>query len=152
MVISVADPEQKKRITADILSALPEWFGIPESTQEYIDNNAELPFWAEELDGSPIGFIALRETGKRTAEIYVMGVRPEYHRGGVGQRLFSVLYDYCKEHGYAFLQVKTVDAGCYAEYDRTRLFYEHMGFTKFEVFPELWDKQNPCLVMVMNVK
>ena len=36
-------------------------------------------------------------------------------------------------------------------FDRTRLFYEAMGFRALEVFPTLWDEWNPCLVMVMKL-
>ncbi|MEN6523457.1 MAG: N-acetyltransferase, partial [Anaerolineaceae bacterium] len=47
---------------------------------------------------------------------------------------------------------KTLDASrCCEEYDRTRAFYEAMGFRPLEVFPELWDKDNPCLLMVKRL-
>ncbi|MDD2561466.1 MAG: hypothetical protein PHP07_07230 [Eubacteriales bacterium] len=46
------------------------------------------------------------------------------------------------------MQVKTVEAGHYPEYDRTIAFYEGMGFLRLEVFPTLWDERNPCLVLV----
>ena len=69
-------------------------------------------------------------------------------RSGTGRRLLAALEADCREKGFRFLQVKTVAAGHYEEYDRTRLFYEAMGFTQLEVFPTLWDPWNPCLVMV----
>lgn len=152
MIRRIADAEQKKQIASRILLALPDWFGIPESTRAYIGGCADLPFFAYEKEGEHVGFIALKETSPFAAEIYVMGVLREHHRTGVGRRLFEAFYDYAKAHGYEFLQVKTVDAGLYEEYDRTRLFYESMGFRKLEVFPTLWDERNPCLVMVMAVR
>lgn len=150
-IVFVEDPQEKRRIAAGILGELPAWFGLPESTKAYIEASAVLPFWAAMEagePGKPWGFIVEKQTGPRTAELYVMGVRPQRHRQGTGRRLLAALEADCREKGFRFLQVKTVAAGHYEEYDRTRLFYEAMGFTQLEVFPTLWDPWNPCLVMV----
>lgn len=152
MIERIAQEEVKREIAARILRTLPDWFGLPESTRAYIEESAAMPFFAYRQAGEAVGFVALKETGPYTAEIFVMGVLPEYHRKGIGRALFGALYEYAKEKGYEFLQVKTVDAGHYEEYDRTRLFYEGLGFRKLEVFPALWDAWNPCLVLVMAVK
>ena len=56
------------------------------------------------------------------------------------------------EEGYAFLQVKTVKMGVYEDYDNTNRFYLALGFQEFEVFPLLWDENNPCQVYVMAIK
>lgn len=65
-----------------------------------------------------------------------------------GQR--QALEKYAKIN-YKYLQVKTVDEGHYKEYDQTIAFYKKMGFSKLEVFPDLWDEWNPCLVMVKAI-
>lgn len=145
------NPEEKERIAASVLADLPDWFGLPDSTAEYVRVSRGLPFWAAVEDGRAVGFAALRETAPKTAEIYVMGVRPEFHRAGLGRRLFRALYRYAKERGCAFLQVKTVQEGHYPEYDRTNAFYRAVGFTGLECFPTLWDAWNPCQVLVMAV-
>ena len=54
--------------------------------------------------------------------------------------------------GYAFMQFKTVQIGRYEDYDRTNLFYRSLGFREFEVFPDLWDQDNPCQIYVMSLK
>lgn len=46
-------------------------------------------FFAALEDSAPIGFLYLKETGKDTVELYVMGVLKEYHRHGVGRNLFE---------------------------------------------------------------
>ena len=122
MVCFVRDKREREKIAREILSALPDWFGLPESTARYVRESCEQPFWAELEDGAARGFITLKETSRYTAEIAVMGVLPEYHRRGVGRALFEALHGYAGEHGYAFLQVKTVQEGRYAEYDRTNAF------------------------------
>ena len=146
------DPEEKEAAAASVLADLPDWFGLPDSTAQYVRVSRELPFWLAVADGRPVGFAALKETAPKTAEIYVMGVRPGLHRAGVGRRLFRALYRYAKERGYAFLQVKTVQEGRYPEYDRTNAFYRAVGFTELECFPTLWDEWNPCQVLVMAVQ
>lgn len=147
----VHQPDQKAEIARNILTALPDWFGIPESTAEYIRTCRELPVWAAFHGEQPVGFISEKQTSPRAAEIYVMGVLPQYHGKGFGSMLFEVLREDARRKGYGLLQVKTVAAGRYAQYDKTRRFYEAMGFQPLEVFPTLWDPQNPCLVMVLGL-
>lgn len=145
----ITDPEQKRQIAREILADLPEWFGIPESTEAYIRESAAMPFFAAMEEGEAVGFMAMKETSPFTCEIFVTGVKKRLHRSGTGSAMFAAFCEYARTRGYRFVQVKTVAAGCYPEYDATRLFYERMGFSALEVFPTLWDERNPCLVMVM---
>lgn len=151
MVQLITDPSEKEKTASAVLSALPDWFGLPESTAAYVRESRDMPFWADVEDGRPRGFIALKETSPHTAEIAVMGVLPQYHRQGIGRALFDAFHAYARERGYSFLQVKTVQEGHYAEYDRTNAFYRSLGFKELECFPTLWDEWNPCQVFVMSV-
>lgn len=151
VVREIRDSEDKKRITRLILEALPDWFGIEESREEYIRECVDKPFFAAFCRDRPIGFICLKETGKETAELCVMGVLQEYHRKGVGRMLFEKLRETAKRLGYSFLQVKTVQMGRYEDYDATNRFYLSLGFKEFEVFPLLWDEWNPCQIYVMTL-
>lgn len=152
-VEEIYDRQQKMEISTVILNSLPNWFGIPESTQEYINKSSNLPFFAAMNESKPLGFISIKENNQYTAEIYVMGVLPDYHKQGIGRALFNRAMRWTKEHGYEFLQVKTLDAShpdIY--YARTRKFYLSMGFKPLECFPELWGKENPCLIMVQYIR
>lgn len=136
------------------MEALPDWFGIEESRERYIEESGEQPFFAafeNEKAVNPIGFLCMKETGRDTAELAIMGVKKEFHRRGVGRELFGAARIYAKEQGYSFLQVKTVKMGCYEDYDATNRFYLSMGFREFEVFPTLWGEENPCQVYVMSL-
>jgi len=152
MIVVIEDKRQKEVIASTILADLPEWFGLPDSTAEYVECSKELPFWAEMEGDKAIGFISLKETGKATSEIYVMGVLQTSHGHGIGKKLFEVFYTYAKNQGYSFIQVKTVKEGCYKEYDKTIGFYKKIGFNEFECFPTLWDEWNPCQVFIMAIK
>lgn len=148
----IKEPAEKQRIARLVLEALPEWFEVPETREVYILESAGLPFFAA-LDGDrPVGFLCLKETGKDTAELHVMGVMKEYHRKGTGRALFMKAKEAAARVGYSFLQVKTVQMGKYEDYDRTNRFYQALGFREFEVFPTLWDEANPCQVYVMFIQ
>ena len=143
--------KEKENITRMILESLPEWFGIPEAREEYIAESKDKPFFCA-LDGeTAVGFLYLKETGRHTVELAVMGVRKEYHRKGIGGALFDAVKKEAKKQGYSFIQVKTVQMGKYAEYDDTNRFYLTLGFKELEVFPTLWDEWNPCQIYIMAI-
>lgn len=148
----VSDAQEKRRIARTILEALPEWFAIPEARETYIKESANEIMVASAHENEPNGFLCLKETGKDTVELAVMGVLKEYHRKGVGTALFHAAKAIAAEHGYSFMQVKTVQMGRYEEYDRTNLFYQSLGFKEFEIFPTLWDERNPCQIYVMSLR
>ena len=152
LVREVTESGEKERIARLVLEALPDWFGIAESRENYIRECADLVFFAAFDEELPVGFVCLKETGKDTAELSVMGVRKEYHGKGIGTELFRKARERAVRSGYSFLQVKTVRMGEYPEYDDTNRFYISLGFREFEVFPSLWDENNPCQVYVMSIR
>lgn len=152
MIRQILEIEEKMRIARLILESLFDWFEIPETREKYIKDSADQIMVAAFEDDKPMGFICLKETGKETVELSVMGVLKEYHRKGVGKSLFKFAKEIAIEKGYSFMQVKTVKMGVYDDYDKTNKFYLALGFKEFEVFPDLWDEANPCQVYVMSLK
>lgn len=152
MIKKIEDTEEKAKICLEILEALPEWFEIPESRASYAEECKELLVWADMDENTVRGFIAMKETSTYTVEISVMGVKKEYHRLGIGSRLFETFYVYAREKGYEFIQVKTVRKGMYPDYDLTNAFYQKIGFRELECMETLWDEANPCQVYVMAVR
>ena len=150
-ITQLTNNTEKQTITRLILEALPDWFGIPEAREEYIEGSKDNIFFCAYEEDKPVGFLYIKETGKDTAELAVMGVLKEYHRKGIGRALFEHAKAAAREAGYSFLQVKTVQMGKYEDYDNTNKFYLSLGFKEFEVFPTLWDEWNPCQVYVMSL-
>ncbi len=145
----IEDPPEKRRIARSILEALPGWFGLKESREEYIRESGGLPFAAVFQGETAVGFLTVRETSSEAAEIFVMGVLPSEHRRGAGRQLVEWAKAFCRRQKYALLQVKTLDdSNPDPGYARTRAFYSAMGFRRLECFPTLWNKENPCLIMV----
>ncbi|MBQ5342958.1 MAG: GNAT family N-acetyltransferase, partial [Oscillospiraceae bacterium] len=90
MVTEVTERKEKSRIARRILEALTDWFGIAESREKYIMDSEDLQMFASfDEEGEADGFICLKETGKDTAEIAVIGVLREHHRQGIGSELFQ---------------------------------------------------------------
>ena len=147
----IGSDNNKEIISREILVSLPEWFGIPESREEYISDSRGRPFFCAYDGEEPVGFLYLKETGRHTVELAVMGVRQEYHRKGVGRSLFNMAINEAKSLGYSFVQVKTVRMGVYDVYDSTNRFYLSLGFKELEVFPTLWDECNPCQIYIMAI-
>ena len=149
MIERIENPETRKAIARKVLEALRDWFGIDESREKYITESANQIFVAAKEGGEYVGFLCLKETGRETVELAVMGVLREYHRSGIGKSLFEAAKGIAQEKGYLFMQVKTVRLGIYEDYDITNRFYQACGFKEFDVMPELWDKENPCQIYVM---
>jgi len=131
---------------------MPEWFGIEAAISHYIQEISILPTFLAEIDNDTLGFLSIKTHSKHAAEIYVMGVKQEAHRQGLGRRLVQEVEKYLKSQGFEFLQVKTLSPARPDEnYTKTRLFYEALGFRHLEEFKELWGEENPCLQMIKKL-
>jgi coenzyme F420-0:L-glutamate ligase/coenzyme F420-1:gamma-L-glutamate ligase len=152
-VEEVSDPAARSRLCEAILRGLPEWFGIESAVVDYVRGVAELPTFAARLGSAdePAGFLSLKLHSPQAAELYVLGVRRELHRRGIGSALVDAAEAHAAARGVELLQVKTLGPShSSAEYEATRLFYEARGFVALEELPDLWP-DNPCLVMVKTV-
>jgi GNAT superfamily N-acetyltransferase len=135
-----------------ILGALPTWFGIPASVEDYVATAEKSPTVIASLGSRDVGLLTLVRHSPYAAEIYVMGVRPEHHRHGVGRALLAAAEAQLAMDNVEFLQVKTLAPSKPDEgYDRTRKFYLASGFRPLEEFPDLWDADNPALQMIKSI-
>ncbi len=152
MVEQIKDAETKKSIARKVLESLKDWFEVDENREKYIAESAGQIFLAAKEENEYAGFLCLKETGKETVELAVMGVMKDYHRKGLGRELFEEAKKIATAEGYSFMQVKTVQMGMYEDYDKTNRFYLSCGFKEFEVIKELWGEENPCQIYVMSLR
>ena len=75
VIKEVKDEEQKMAVVAEVLKDLPEWFGIPESTQAYIEGAKDLKVWAAFQESDLLGFVSLSYSSEDCAEIDCLGVK-----------------------------------------------------------------------------
>ncbi len=151
IIKEIVDIDEKEKISREILNDLPEWFGMPESTEEYITDSQDKPFIACFMDNEAIGFVVLNSTSVDCADIFVMGIKKNYHRMGIGTKLNDAYEKLAKKLGYTYTQVKTVQSGHYKEYDITNNFYKSVGYKELEVFPTLWDEWNLCQIYIKYI-
>ena len=150
VIEEVKDANQKMAVVAEVLKDLPEWFGIPESTQAYIEEAKDLQVWATYQERDLAGFVSLSYSSEDCAEIDCLGVKKAYQGRGIGSQLLATLESEANKN-VDFLQVKTVAQGSNKDYDRTNVFYRNLGFKKLEIFPQLWGPQNPCQILIKKI-
>ena len=146
----VKEEKQKMIAVSEVLKDLPEWFGIPESTQAYIEGAKDLRVWAAYQESDVVGFISLSYSSEDCAEIDCLGVKKSFQGQGIGSQLLATLESEARKQ-VDYLQVKTVAEGSNKDYDRTNVFYRSVGFKKLEIFPQLWDPQNPCQILIKKI-
>ena len=75
VIKEVKGEDQKMAVVAEILRDLPEWFGIPESTQAYLEGAKDLQVWAAYQESDLTGFVSLSYSSEECAEIDCLGVK-----------------------------------------------------------------------------
>jgi GNAT superfamily N-acetyltransferase len=139
-------------VCADVLAALPHWFGFPDSVADYVESADTHPTVVATVDGRDCGILTLRVHTPYAAEIVVMGVLPEQHRSGVGRAMLGLAETWLAERDITYLQVKTLSPRSPDEgYAATRGFYFGCGFRPLEEMPDLWGRDSPALQMIKTV-
>ena len=147
MAISVkreSYPTRKREIQQRLTRLLPEWFGKDSANSHYAERAGVLDGYVAEVDGIPRGLLLLKWVSPASAEIYWMGVEPTHHRHGIGRALVEMAVKDTRESGRKYLTVATLHPDvAYEPYQRTRRFYEGLGFELVldEQFPA--DPGNP---------
>ncbi|MBV8734125.1 MAG: GNAT family N-acetyltransferase [Solirubrobacterales bacterium] len=136
-----------------LLDELPDWFGIPGAVGEYVVKAERAMAVVAIANSLEVGLLTLVRHTEFAAEIDVIAVKPGYHRRGVGRAMIDRAELLLAPDGVEYLQVKTLaDTVEYEPYARTRAFYAACGFRPLQVFPALWDPENPALQLVKRLQ
>lgn len=110
----------------EMLGGMAELYNDPEGSQ----------MWIAELDGTIVGDIAVIKKGNDKAQLRWFGVDTSLQGQGLGSELLKTAMRFCKEKGYVYLMLGTLDI-----LKAARHLYAKFGFhkTESEAFNE-WDK------------
>ena len=151
-MFEIVEERAEQKAVAELLAALPEWFGIPESTAEYVASADRLAALVARDGSSVVGVLLHQRHFKQTGEIHLLAVDPRYHRHGIGRALVSAVEELLAADGATLLSVKTLgESRPDRFYDTTRKFYLACGFIPVEEFLDLWP-ENPCLFLVKPLR
>jgi ribosomal protein S18 acetylase RimI-like enzyme len=152
-IFVIEDNNKKAEYANNILRKLPEWFGIEESLQDYVNTVHKYPFWAAfDNENNCIGFFSGIIHYNRTGDIYVCGIDPKYHGKGIGTMLYKEIEKYFRENNCKYIIVKTLsEIDQDPNYAQTRKFYKKMGFEELITDTEMWGENCPCLIMIKKL-
>jgi GNAT superfamily N-acetyltransferase len=136
-----------------VLARLPHWFGFPDVNAAYIAGLGRMPAWVARRNGAIAGFIAVERRTEASAEIVVLAVVPELHRGGTGSALLLAAEHWLREQGFRYVYLLTLGPSDPDEgYARTRAFYAARGFAPLFESTAFWGEAQPALVLVKPLR
>lgn len=134
-----------------VMRSLPRWFGVEASIVDYARATEAMETYVADDSGEVVGFVTLNQRSPSAAEIHCLALREKYHGTGLGRALMERIEAELALRSIEYLQVKTLGPSRpNAEYERTRGFYQHLGFRPLEE-NDLWGNDNPCLMMVKHL-
>jgi ribosomal protein S18 acetylase RimI-like enzyme len=140
------DPRRKRWVLEQLTAGLPEWFGQPAANRAYAEQAERLPGYIASMDGVPRGLLLRKTHSPVRAEVYWMGVDRACHRSGIGRALVEAACTAARADKAAFLFVQTLHPRvAYEPYERTRRFYESMGF-RYMLEAQGADAANPLAI------
>lgn len=110
MIKQITSIFEKREICRTVLEELPEWFGIPESREEYISQSETQDFFVVFQEEKVVGFLCLKQTGKDTVEIAVMGVLKPFQGHGIGKNA-TMVHPYTAVYNYCFISTVSLAVG-----------------------------------------
>jgi XTP/dITP diphosphohydrolase len=147
------EPDAKERICRSVLESLPDWFGIPEAVDQFCREVRDLRMWVARSGEEVAGLATVQQHFPVTAELHLIAIRAEHQRAGVGEHLLEAIEAHLKKKATRILTVKTLAPSAGDRlYARTHRFYAAQGFVPLELFPTLWNEENPCLLMAKTLR
>lgn len=149
-IIEVENRTKKSAYTEEILQELPEWFADKAAVADYAKEAEQYLYWAAmDENGRCVGFFSAKIHYGHTGEIVVCGVLPKFQHGGIGKTLYNKVESYFIKNNCKFVIVKTLSETAESEpYEQTRQFYKSLGFEPLITLTEMWNVDNPCLIMM----
>ncbi len=118
------DPQIERRLH-------PDWRASQRHDVEASLVSPDLDVWVAEVDGEPVGFVAVALHAEQDiGEIHMLAVDPAHQGRGVGRALTELALDWMRDAGMA---VGMVDTGGDPGHAPARHTYEQAGFTEWPI-------------------
>jgi len=133
----------------EVMAGLGDWFAIPTATDAYLADLERLPTWVAVLDDRVVGFVSVTRSAPRAFEVHVLAVAIGRHGQGIGAALMGQAERWAALIGGRFMQVKTLGPSrADPHYEKTRSFYQRLGYEPLFESERLWGEGNPVVVLV----
>lgn len=141
---------EKGVVCTQIMQELRDWFEEEEGITACAKLVEDMPVLVSREAGEVTGMIALKHHAPVAMEVFLVAVRRNHHRRGIGEELIASAEAFSRTGGCRLLTVKTLAPRGKDEpqFEATRRFYEKCGFLPAEIFPTLWHEDHPCLFLV----
>ncbi len=130
-----------------LMKSLPDSF-TPNGIDNFVKELPKSHLMIVKSDDNLRGFITWIFLN-RLAEISWLAVAPDSQGKGLGTQLVRQAEQAARDHGALQMEVKTLAEGPESpQYERTRQFYEKLGYKLAEVidpYPD-WEPGNPCAI------
>ena len=128
---------QDAPVMTALIASLPEWF-TPDEVETVRAAVGPPGVVAVSQSGEIVGFLVWEERPDEW-EICWIAVARELHRHGVGRRMLAWMLERTRRARVRRIRVQTVAATTvYEPYERTRAFYESLGFLLDSIQPQGW--------------
>lgn len=132
-----------------IIDTLPDWFGMAAENDGYVEKAKTCTNVVAREADEIVGICLLLSHGPQSVEIDFLGVPPDRHRRGIGRAIVEHVERELQAGGVRLLHLKTFGPSVPNEpYERTRAFYDGLGFVPLEERNDIWGPENPCLILV----
>ena len=105
-------------------------------TAEWIDNDRErgIQYLVAELEGSPVGCVALERTKEETCYLERLAVLPDFQNRGIGSAMVEAFKALARDEEFTRISI-----GIIADHTALTAWYARRGFqpTKTRTFPHL---------------
>ncbi|HLP94970.1 MAG TPA: GNAT family N-acetyltransferase [Saprospiraceae bacterium] len=111
---------------------------LDELISDYLNNpeTEEIGFTAiQDNEVCGIAYCAPEKLIDRTFNLLAIGVQNDLQGGGIGKAMMKFIENHLRENGSRIL---IVDTSSTPEYDRTREFYQKIGYTKEATIRDFW--------------
>jgi ribosomal protein S18 acetylase RimI-like enzyme len=137
----------------EIVRSLPYHFGDPDGRRQCSEAVRASPGLVALREGRVIGFLTVVHHFEATSEITWMAVHADHRDQGVGRALVRRLTGQLRAEGRRLLLVLTLSSlddepGVADGYQRTRAFYQAVGFLPARELPDLWPEDKAMLLVM----